>query len=71
MRIAACSDEPYPVHATIVAELERRGHQVVRFGSLASGREEPWAVAGRSRGATSRVSQQVLRNGGGEVPPLE
>jgi ribose 5-phosphate isomerase B len=32
------------VHDTIVAELERRGHQVVRFGSLASGNEEPWAL---------------------------
>lgn len=43
MRIAVCSDEPYPVHDVLVAELERRGHDVVRFGSLASGREEPWA----------------------------
>lgn len=44
MRVAVCSDEPYPVHETIVKELERRGHEVVRFGALASGREEPWAL---------------------------
>ena len=44
MRIAVCSDEPYPVHDLIVAELERRGHQVFRFGSLATGSEEPFAL---------------------------
>jgi ribose 5-phosphate isomerase B len=43
MRVAVCSDEPYAVHETIVSELERRGHEVVRFGALASGKEEPWA----------------------------
>lgn len=46
MRIAVCSDEPYPVHAAVVRELERRGHVVARFGAVASGQEEPWpAVA--------------------------
>lgn len=43
MRVAVCSDEPYPVHETLVRELQRRGHEVVRFGALASGEEEPWA----------------------------
>ncbi len=43
MRIALCSDEPYAVHATIAQELERRGHEVVRFGALDSGACEPWA----------------------------
>ncbi len=43
MRIAVCSDEPYPVHEIIVEELERRGHEVQRFGSFASGAEEPFA----------------------------
>ena len=43
MRVALCSDEPYPVHAVIEAELERRGHEVLRFGAVASGREEAWA----------------------------
>lgn len=47
MKIAVCSDEPYAVHAEVVNELERRGHKVVRFGSVASGNEEPWAQAGQ------------------------
>lgn len=43
MRIAVCSDEPYPVHDVVLAELERRGHTVVAFGSIASGADAPWA----------------------------
>jgi ribose 5-phosphate isomerase B len=42
MRIALASDEPYPVHATVTRVLEERGHAVVPFGAIASGREEPW-----------------------------
>ncbi len=45
MRIAVVSDEPYAVHDVIVAELQARGHHVVRFGSLATGAEAPWADA--------------------------
>jgi ribose 5-phosphate isomerase B len=44
MRIAVCSDEPYPVHALVLASLAERGHSVVPFGSIASGREEPFAL---------------------------
>lgn len=44
MRIAVCSDEPYPVHAVVLAELERRGHEVVRFGAIATGEDAPWAL---------------------------
>jgi ribose 5-phosphate isomerase B len=43
MKIALCSDEPYPVHALVMSELQARGHTVVPFGSVASGKEEPWA----------------------------
>jgi len=43
MKIAFCSDEPYPVHDVIRDELRRRGHTLVGFGSIASGEEEPWA----------------------------
>lgn len=43
MRVAFCSDEPYPVHQVILEVLRARGHDVVAFGSVASGREEPWA----------------------------
>ncbi len=43
MRIALCSDEPYPVHAQVRALLESRGHVVVPYGAVASGKEMPWA----------------------------
>ena len=42
MKIAVCSDESHPVHDTIVRELERRGHQVVPFGSIETGKDCPW-----------------------------
>ena len=45
MRIALCSDEPYPVHETIAGELEARGHEVVAFGSVVTGEDAPWAKA--------------------------
>lgn len=45
MRIALCSDEPYPVHAIVRALLERRGHEVALFGAVATGKDEPWADA--------------------------
>ncbi len=47
MRIAVCSDEPYRVNDAAVEELARRGHEVVRFGSVASGKPEPWAQVAR------------------------
>lgn len=43
MRIAVVSDEPYAVHDVVVAELEHRGHEVVRFGAIATAAEHPWA----------------------------
>jgi ribose 5-phosphate isomerase B len=43
MRVALCSDEPYPVHAIVRALLEERGHEVVPFGAVADGKEAPWA----------------------------
>ncbi|WP_394846485.1 RpiB/LacA/LacB family sugar-phosphate isomerase [Pendulispora brunnea] len=45
MRIALCSDEPYPVHQIIADEVKRRGHEVVPFGAVASAHDEPWAEA--------------------------
>lgn len=44
MRIALCSDEPYPVHELVRAQLIARGHEVVPFGAVASGKDEAWAV---------------------------
>jgi ribose 5-phosphate isomerase B len=45
MRIALVSDEPYPVHSTVRDWLAERGHEVVPFGSVATGEESPWALA--------------------------
>ena len=45
MRVALCSDEQYPVHAAVRRWLEERGHEVVPFGSIASGQEAAWALA--------------------------
>jgi ribose 5-phosphate isomerase B len=44
MRIALCSDEPYPVHAIVQRWLEERRHVVTPFGAVRSGRDEPWAL---------------------------
>jgi ribose 5-phosphate isomerase B len=55
MRIALCSDELYPVHQTLRAELSRRGHQFELFGALASRAPEPWAtVAEQAASAVAR-----------------
>lgn len=43
MRIALCSDEPYPVNEVARELIEARGHSVVAFGSIKSGQEQPWA----------------------------
>jgi ribose 5-phosphate isomerase B len=43
MRIAVCSDEPYAVHQVILDELNKRGHEPVRFGSFQTGAEAPFA----------------------------
>lgn len=49
-----CSDEPYPVHSTLRAEIESRGHECVGFGAFESGEEAPWAeVAERAAAAVA------------------
>jgi ribose 5-phosphate isomerase B len=45
VRVALCSDEPYPVHDTVRGWLEEHGHEVVAFGSVVAGAETPWALA--------------------------
>jgi ribose 5-phosphate isomerase B len=45
MKIALCSDEPYPVHDIVREFLAQRGHSVLPFGSFATGGEHPWALA--------------------------
>ena len=44
MRIAVCSDEPYAVHETVIEELSKRGHEVVRFGAVLTGQDAAWAL---------------------------
>jgi len=55
MKIAVCSDEPYAVNGATVTELEERGHEVVRFGSVEAGAEAPWAQV------TRRAAEAVAR----------
>jgi ribose 5-phosphate isomerase B len=43
MRIAICSDEPYPVNDLVRTLVEARGHSVTPFGAPATGKEAPWA----------------------------
>lgn len=43
MRVAVCSDEPYPVHEVVCQLLEERGHEVQRFGAVLTGEEQSWA----------------------------
>ncbi|MBI2712511.1 MAG: RpiB/LacA/LacB family sugar-phosphate isomerase [Bdellovibrio sp.] len=47
MRIALCSDEPYPIHDLIAAEIQKRRHEVVPFGSLITKKEEPWWIVAK------------------------
>ncbi len=54
MKIAVCSDEPHAIHDLLRDDLERRGHQVIAFGSVATGVEAPWAeVAERAARAVA------------------
>lgn len=61
MRIALCSDEPYPVHALVRALCEARGHEVVPLGAVASGQEEPWAEVAEQ--AATRVASGDCQEG--------
>lgn len=45
MRISVSADELTGVAPVLVAELERRGHEVVSHGVLADGEREDWAWA--------------------------
>lgn len=55
MRIVVCSDEAYPVHATVVALLEERGHEVVRMGAVADGQDAPYGSLAEA--AALRIAQ--------------
>lgn len=45
MKIAVCSDEVYPVHAFILDEIRRRGHEPICFGALRSHKNVSWVQA--------------------------
>ncbi len=49
MRIALGSDESTPLTDEVIADLDARGHEVVRVGPPTGGREE-WAEVGRRVG---------------------
>lgn len=57
MRIALTSDEKYPVHRTVMAELAKRGHTVIAMGAIASEQEESWAEA-------AEAAAQLVAGGG-------
>lgn len=61
MRVALCSDEPYPVHDTVRGWLEEHGHEVVTFGSVVAGAETPWALAAET--AAEAVASGVCDQG--------
>ncbi|MDX6637185.1 MAG: ribose 5-phosphate isomerase [Solirubrobacterales bacterium] len=45
MRVAVAADERVGIAVAVLAELERRGHQAVPHGALASGERDDWAWA--------------------------
>jgi len=47
MRIAVCSDEPYPVHQVLIGDLKERGYEVVTFGSVKTNTDESWVKVAR------------------------
>lgn len=63
MKIALCSDESYPVHATIVRAVQELGHEVVRYGAFVSEKEVPWALAAEQAAvaiATGQCDQGIF-----------
>jgi ribose 5-phosphate isomerase B len=63
MRIALCSDEPYPVHQTVLKWLSERDHALELFGSLQRGAAVSWALAAEEAAAavaSGRCEQGVF-----------
>lgn len=61
MKIAICSDEPYPIHDLIIDEIIKRRHMVLRFGSFLSKQNESWAKAAKA--AALAISQHDCDEG--------
>ncbi len=63
MRIAVAADELTGVAETLVAELQRRSHQVLRHGALDDAERDDWAWASESAArdvAAGRAEQAVV-----------
>ncbi len=62
MRIAVGSDEKNYLTDALIAELERRGHELILFGPLA-GNSDPWPDVGRAVGeavASGHADQGIV-----------
>ena len=63
MRISVAADERVGVADALVAELRRRGHEVVPHGALADGERDDWAWASEAAArdvAAGRAEQAVV-----------
>ncbi|MFF3346933.1 RpiB/LacA/LacB family sugar-phosphate isomerase [Streptomyces sp. NPDC002779] len=62
MRISVSSDMDEPVARLLLAELERRGHQVVPHGALRPGEDPQWAVcsAAAAREVAAGTADQAV-----------
>ncbi|HEY1688404.1 MAG TPA: RpiB/LacA/LacB family sugar-phosphate isomerase [Solirubrobacteraceae bacterium] len=63
MRIAAAADELTGVAESLVAELDRRGHEVIVHGALSPGERAGWAWASEAAArdvAEGRADQAVI-----------
>jgi ribose 5-phosphate isomerase B len=63
MRIAVAADERVGVAATLLAELERRGHEPIAHGALAETERDDWAWASEAAArdvAEGRAEQAVV-----------
>jgi ribose 5-phosphate isomerase B len=57
MKIALASDEVYAVNTVVLDELTRLGHEVVTFGALSTGKDEPWVQVAEAA-ALSIITQE-------------
>ena len=63
MRVSVAADEITGVATEVVAELERRGHEVLRHGALSDGERDDWAWASEAAArdvAEGRADQAVV-----------
>jgi len=56
MKIAICSDEKHPIHDVVLEEIQNRGHDIILFGALKSGKDEPWVQ-------TAKLASEAITSG--------